>query len=49
MKWEEANNKLREEFRFASDKCYEQKLISEEDRHKYYMSGKNLYTNFILK
>ncbi|KAL4221581.1 NACHT and WD repeat domain-containing protein 2 [Mactra antiquata] len=38
QEWENVNDKLRQEFRFASDKCLEQKHISEEDRHKYYMS-----------
>ncbi|XP_045162803.2 NACHT and WD repeat domain-containing protein 2-like [Mercenaria mercenaria] len=36
--WNDVYNKLRAEFKFASDVCHQKKLLSDEDRHKYYMS-----------
>ncbi|XP_060582877.1 NACHT and WD repeat domain-containing protein 2-like [Ruditapes philippinarum] len=36
--WNDVYDKLRAEFKFASDACFQKNLISEVDRHKYYMS-----------
>ena len=32
-------NSLREDFKFASKKCQESGLLTEEEKHKYFMSG----------
>ena len=39
-KWTKIFLQLHEDLRFASHMCKEKQLISEEAKHKYFMSGK---------
>jgi hypothetical protein len=46
--WNDVYDKLRAEFKFASDACFQKNLISEVDRHKYYMSGNFSFVGYFI-
>ena len=39
QEWESVFQQLRDDLKFASKTCCEKKLIAEETKHKYFMSG----------
>lgn len=45
QQWKESEKKLQLILRTASDRCYEQQLISKNQRDQFHISGRNTNTN----